>query len=86
MCRLGGIELIVELMTTAHEATDHASLPLANNLLTSFAHSEEAKEWFYMEDADDRESKQGPFTKEYLRQLFLKKEVRFASCEETSCC
>eukprot|EP00958_Prasinococcus_capsulatus_P004652 scaffold434_cov358-Prasinococcus_capsulatus_cf.AAC.10 len=61
-------------MTTAHEATDHASLPLANNLLTAFAHSDEAKEWYYMTDGANKDTKEGPLTKDSLKYAFTKRE------------
>ncbi|GAB4814092.1 hypothetical protein N2152v2_001138 [Parachlorella kessleri] len=85
----GGVELLVDLLTTAHEAADRPVTALAqSNLIAASSFAEERKEWYYYPAAaaaaaavpshqqqgqgppSDLESgRQGPVSKEELRQL-----------------
>ncbi|CAI5949315.1 unnamed protein product [Closterium sp. NIES-65] len=45
---VGGCELAVDLLCSAHDAHERTSIPLQSNLLAAAAYTEPPKEWFYM--------------------------------------
>jgi DnaJ family protein C protein 13 len=43
----GGVQLMVDLVAAAHEASDRPVVALQTNLIAASSHAEEAREWFY---------------------------------------
>lgn len=44
---VGGVELAVDLLASAHEAAERAVTPSQNNLIAATAHVEPPKVWYY---------------------------------------
>eukprot|EP00850_Spirogloea_muscicola_P020512 SM000218S06608 [mRNA] locus=s218:193476:202559:- [translate_table: standard] len=68
----GGCELCVDLLTTAHEASERAPVPLQSNLIAAKAYTEPPKEWCYQLADCNRV---GPVEKDAVRRAFFKNEV-----------
>lgn len=83
----GGIELLVDLMATAHEASERPAAALQTGLIASTPHAEAVKLWYYLpKDAGNlpaggaagaalaffEERKKGPVSKAEIRQLYNK--------------
>ncbi|CAM6086907.1 unnamed protein product [Calypogeia fissa] len=69
---VGGCSLAVDLLTTAHEASERTAIPLQSNLIAASAFIEPEKEWHYI----GKDSAQvGPLEKDALRRAWWKKEI-----------
>ncbi|BBM97673.1 DnaJ homolog subfamily C member 13 [Marchantia polymorpha subsp. ruderalis] len=69
---VGGCSLAVDLLTTAHEASERTAIPLQSNLIAATAFIEPQKEWHYV----DKDGVQvGPFEKDAIRRAWSKQEV-----------
>jgi hypothetical protein len=53
---VGGVELAVDLLASAHEAAERAVTPSQNNLIAASAHVDPPKEWYYQGKGDATES------------------------------
>ncbi|KAG6531985.1 hypothetical protein ZIOFF_005822 [Zingiber officinale] len=69
---VGGCVLAVDLLTSAHEASEKTSIPLQSNLIAATAFMEPLKEWMFI---DKNGSKVGPMEKDAIRRLFSKKSI-----------
>lgn len=69
---VGGCSLAVDLLTTAHEASERTAIPLQSNLIAASAFIEPQKEWHYI----GKDGVQvGPLEKDALRRALWKKEI-----------
>ncbi|KAL2651546.1 hypothetical protein R1flu_019674 [Riccia fluitans] len=73
MCvAVGGCSLAVDLLTTAHEASERTAIPLQSNLIAATAFIEPQKEWHYV----DKDGVQvGPLEKDAIRRAWSKQEI-----------
>lgn len=53
---VGGVELAVDLLASAHEAAERAVTPSQNNLIAASAHVDPPKEWYYQGKGEATES------------------------------
>ncbi|XP_024523013.1 dnaJ homolog subfamily C GRV2 isoform X1 [Selaginella moellendorffii] len=73
---VGGCTLVVDLLTTSHEASERTSIPLQSNLIAASAFIEPQKVWHYV----DLEGKQvGPVEKDSIRRAWSKQEIGWNS-------
>ncbi|KAG6548512.1 hypothetical protein Mapa_010000 [Marchantia paleacea] len=69
---VGGCSLAVDLLTTAHEASERTAIPLQSNLIAATAFIEPQKEWHYV----DKDGVQvGPLEKDAVRRAWSKQEL-----------
>jgi DnaJ family protein C protein 13 len=88
----GGVEILVDLVSTAHEASERPAAALQTGLIASTSHAEAVKVWFYLPltagalpsggaagavMAYFEENKTGPISKAEIRQLFAKNVISF---------
>eukprot|EP00898_Chlorokybus_atmophyticus_P007654 jgi/Chlat1/7890/Chrsp66S00581 len=69
-----GIELILDMLTTVHEAGERTPTAMDSNLIAATAYAEPAKEWFYNR-GDKEDERVGPLTKDGVRLAISKGEV-----------
>lgn len=69
---VGGCVLAVDLLTTAHEASERTSIPLQSNLLAATAFVEPQKEWHYISKDG---AQVGPLEKDGIRRAWSKQEI-----------
>ncbi|XP_077222956.1 DNAJ heat shock N-terminal domain-containing protein isoform X2 [Tasmannia lanceolata] len=69
---VGGCVLAVDLLTTAHEASERTSIPLQSNLIAATAFMEPLKEWMFF-DKDGLQA--GPVEKDAIRRFWSKKAI-----------
>jgi DnaJ family protein C protein 13 len=73
---VGGCILAVDLLTTAHEASERTAIPLQSNLIAASAFVEPQKEWHYI----DKDGVQvGPMEKDAVRRAWSKQEIDWNS-------
>ncbi|XP_047327066.1 dnaJ homolog subfamily C GRV2-like isoform X2 [Impatiens glandulifera] len=69
---VGGCVLAVDLLTSAHEASERTSIPLQSNLIAATAFMEPLKEWMFV----DKEGTQvGPVEKDAIRRSWSKNAI-----------
>ncbi|CAI5970939.1 unnamed protein product [Closterium sp. NIES-65] len=73
---VGGCELAVDLLCSAHDAHERTSIPLQSNLLAATAYTEPPKEWFYMLPNGGRV---GPVLKAAVQQARWRGEVDWST-------
>lgn len=69
---VGGCSLAVDLLTTAHEASERTAIPLQSNLIAASAFIEPQKEWHYIRKDGVQV---GPFEKDAVRRALWKQEI-----------
>lgn len=73
---VGGCSLAVDLLTTAHEASERTVVPLQSNMIAASAFVEPQKEWHYV----NKEGNQvGPLEKDAVRRAWSKSEIDWNS-------
>lgn len=73
---VGGCVLVVDLLTTAHEASERTAIPLQSNLIAASAFVEPQKEWHYVTKAGGQV---GPVEKDVIRRAWSKQEIDWDS-------
>ncbi|KAH9315592.1 hypothetical protein KI387_024219, partial [Taxus chinensis] len=73
---VGGCVLVVDLLSTAHEASERTSIPLQSNLIAATAFMEPPKEWLFV-NMDG--VKVGPVEKDGVRRAWSKQEIDWNS-------
>ncbi|GLJ44227.1 hypothetical protein SUGI_0923670 [Cryptomeria japonica] len=73
---VGGCVLVVDLLSTAHEASERTSIPLQSNLIAATAFMEPPKEWLFI----NKDGVQvGPVEKDGIRRAWSKQEIDWNS-------
>lgn len=73
---VGGCVLAVDLLTTAHEASERTAIPLQSNLIAATAFVEPQKEWHYIiKDG----TQAGPLEKDAIRRAWSRQEIDWNS-------
>lgn len=73
---VGGCVLAVDLLTTAHEASERTVIPLQSNLIAASAFVEPQKEWHYVTKAG---LQVGPVEKDAVRRAWSKQDIDWNS-------
>ncbi|KAK9809260.1 hypothetical protein WJX72_012293 [[Myrmecia] bisecta] len=81
----GGVQLAVDLLTGAHEASERTQAPLQTNLIANSSHAEEVKEWFYyVDETKGTENgpggrRVGPLGKDEIKQAFARGHINLTT-------